>query len=335
MALPLSTILVTLTRISDEYRMQLDDIEDGAERDLIRILLDAEGKTVRVIEKQLRRGELTLEQSVRMVSEIQRVLRRDMVGRGLSWVDDNFSLAYRNGTAMVRDSYLAGEELGVGAKGLRLIDSDPVRAAFINFTEADEVAFVSGSEKGYTLIRQIESDTVTHLREVFTRHVALGSDTNTIAEAILEGGKLKPIGRFSAETRAKMIARTELARIAELAEEVKAREVGIEHFRWHATFDHRTARDSVIRHGKVKTRQEWERYSPDRHRGTPPLRPRDRCMLIPMRRKWIRDDAGRDDFDRAVSEGLRLLVHPDERRFISEMAAASKGGAKISLDFLN
>mgnify|MGYP001565588613 CR=1 FL=1 len=332
----LSTLLTTLYRISNEYRDQLEDLEGKAEQELSSILLDAEGKTVRAIERQLRRGELTVEQSISMVSEIQRMLRRDMVGQGLSWVDDNFAMAYRNGGAFVRDSYLAGEELGRGAQALRLIDDDAVRSALINFTEADSAIFSSETQRGYTLIRGIEQDLTQHLRETFVRHVALGSDTNTIADAIMEGGHLKPIGGRTIEMRAQMISRTELARIDEEASMIKSREVGIEHFRWDATFDSRTGKDSIMRHGRIKTRQEWDKYHPDRFSGRPPLRPRDRCRMVPMSRKWIKDEAGRNSFDHAIRDDLRMLVGPGEREFIAEMAAGIKEGKpKIPLDFLN
>lgn len=322
-------LIHALHLVVEEYRSRLIELEDAAERELAAILLGAEREVIRMIERGLRVGMPTMDQAVGMVQQAGKIVNREVTKKGLSWVDDHLSLAYRNGSAFVRDTYLTGEGIGkMGLQGLKKLDEDIIRAAFLNFTPADEATFASGTRRGYTLIRQIDDDVRIFLRENFVRHIALGSDTNTLAEAIVEGGQLKPIGGRTLETRAQAISRTELARIHEEAAAVKSKEVGIEHFRWDAEFDHRTGKDSIRRHGRIKTHEQWDRYKPDRFIGRPPMRPNDRCQLVAMRRTWIRDDRGREDFDRAIREDLRILWGPQERAAIEQ----AKG---VANDFLN
>lgn len=316
----LADLIRGLDRITQDYRDRMDEIEGKAERELVRIFTLAETGVLDRLRDILIEKKFSMDAGLSLVADIDRMLSRTLVKDGIKWADDNYSLAYRSGQAYARDSYLIGEQLKVGSRGVQLIDDDAVRSALANFTETDSAVFRSGLKRGYSLIREADSQLIAHLRETFVRHVSLGSETNKIVADLVDGGELKPLGRMTLKVRARTIARTELARIEEDAALTKSTEVGIEHFRWGATLDHRTAPDSIRRHGKIKTMDEWRAYAPDKFKGGPPLRPNDRCRLIPIRRKWL-DEAGQAEFDRVVvgeGEDNRFLYTDQDREFIKK-----------------
>lgn len=309
----------SLDRINRKYRDQMDEIEGHAETALVRIFTRAESGILEQLRKIMIEEKITMDAGLSMVADIDRMLSRTLLKDGLKWADDNYSLAYRSGQEYARDSYLAGEQLKVGTRGVQLIDDDAVRSALLNFTETDSAVFRSGLKRGYSLIRESDTELINHLRETFVRHVSLGANTNKIVTDLAEGGHLKPLRRMTLETRARTIARTELARIEEDAALTKSTEVGIQHYRWAATLDHRTADDSIRRHGMIKTMEEWRAFAPDKFKGGPPLRPNDRCRLIPIRRKWL-DESGQQEFDRVVDgQGDdRFLYTETDREFIKQ-----------------
>jgi len=311
-------LIGTLEKIGLKYSDRLTEIEDVAERELIRIMTQAEGGIVDLIQKKLRAGDLDMDGATTLGREAERLMAERFVKKAIPWVDDSFPLAYRNGQAFARDTYLAGQQIKIGAGGIRLIDDDAVRSAFLNFTETDQAVFRTGMKRGYTLIKEIDSMTVSHLRETLVRHVALGSSTNDIADALIDGGVLQPLpGKATLEVRAQMIARTELARIHEDASLSKSRQVGVKLFRWSAILDDRTSADSKRRHGKIKTLEEWNSFKPDKYKGTPPLRPRDRCKLTGMKRNWIRDEE-LNRFDETIANDGRFVYGPREQKIIDE-----------------
>lgn len=314
-----AALIQRIDGVAELYRRRLITIEDDAERELVKIFARAEGGVITSLERLLRERRIDVDQATAFLTEVERLLGRVLVTGGTAWVNTEFSIAYEFALDRVRDQYLAGEGLKAGISSLRLIDDDAVRAAFSNFTAADDALFRSGLQRGYSLVKGIDTELAVHLRDTLTRHVALGTDTNTIAAEIMEGGHLKPIRGLTLEARAQMIARTELARISEDASAAKSTQVGIELFRWRAAVgDPRTADDSLRRHGRIKTREQWLAYKPDQFKGVPPMRPRDRCKLLPVRRNWIKNEAARAEFDRAVKEDKRLLVSPEDRRIIGD-----------------
>lgn len=307
-------LLERIDRSIERWRERLDRIEDRAERELVQIFAAAEGSVLERIPRLLRERKINIDQATAWVTDIERILDRVLVVGGRQWVDTQFSLAYEWALDRVQDAYLAG----LGIDNIRLIDDDAIRAALLDFTEADDVVFRSGLRRGYDLIRGINRELMEHLRDTLVQGVALGEETNIIADQLTEGGRLRPIGRFTLEQRAQMIARTELARIGEEASAVKSASVGIRHFRWSALVgDPRTAKDSLLRHGRVKTMDQWRRYSPDRFSGPPPIRPNDRCKLVPIKREWIREEKARQDFDRALKDDKRLIWNDVDRKIIS------------------
>ena len=311
-------LIRTLDGIGLIYRERLVEIEDAAERELVRIMTEAEGGVIDLIQKKLRAERINIDDATTLGRDVERLMAQRFEKKGLAWVNDQFPLSYSSGSAFARDTYLAGEQIKIGVGGIRLIDEDAVRSAFLNFTETDQAVFRTGMQRGYSLIKEIDSEVTRHMRETFVKHVSLGSDTNTIADALIEGGKLKPLpGRVSLEARAQMIARTELARIHEDASLSKSRQVGVDLFRWSAILDNRTSADSKRRHGKIKTLEEWRAFRPDKFSGSPPLRPRDRCKLTGMKRNWIRESE-LERFDETIANDGRFVYGTREEQIISD-----------------
>lgn len=324
-----SELIARITAVADQYRRRLMDIEDTAERQLVNIFSEAEGGILDRIPRMLRERRINVDQGTAWLADTERMLDRVLIEGGRKWVDSQFSLATEWALDRTKNIVLAGGKL----RNVRLIDDDVIRSSLLNFTDADDALLRSGLRRGYSLVRGIDRELGDHLRSVITRNVALGVDTNTIAEEIMAGGRLRPIGRISLEQRAQMIARTELARVAEDAAAAKSEQVGIKHFRWSAMVgDPRTADDSIRRHGRIKTRQQWLDYSPDEFKGVPPIRPHDRCTLVPIERDWLDDEEARHEFDSAISNDGRLLVSNDDRLAIQEFEVAEQEKQRKKLD---
>ena len=318
-------LIERIERVADRYRRLLVDIEDTAERQLVELFAEAEGGILDRIPRMLRERRINVDQGTAWLADTERMLDRVLITGGRKWVDSQFSLATEWALDRTKDIFLAGGKM----RNVRLIDDDVIRSSLLNFTDADDVLMRSGLRRGYSLVRGIDRELGDHLRSVITRNVALGVDTNTIADEILAGGRLRPIGRLTLEQRAQMIARTELARVSEDAAAAKSEQVGIQHFRWSAMVgDPRTAADSLRRHGRIKTRQQWLDYSPDEFKGVPPIRPNDRCELVGIRRAWLDNEEAREEFDRAVSSSTRMLVSEEDHHAIQAFELAEQDRQK-------
>src|SRR3990167_8796524 len=221
-------LIERIERVADRYRRLLVDIEDTAERQLVELFAEAEGGILDRIPRMLRERRINVDQGTAWLADTERMLDRVLITGGRKWVDSQFSLATEWALDRTKDIFLAGGKM----RNVRLIDDDVIRSSLLNFTDADDVLMRSGLRRGYSLVRGIDRELGDHLRSVITRNVALGVDTNTIADEILAGGRLRPIGRLTLEQRAQMIARTELARVSEDAAAAKSEQVGIQHFRW-------------------------------------------------------------------------------------------------------
>lgn len=163
---------------------------------------------------------------------------------------------------------------------------------------ADEARLLIASAKDtfQLLSRNLVEEAVGTVRRLVTEELAMGQGAEVLKGKLIESGVIPDLDTgkrvIKAETRAAMIAQTELARAANGAymesnrgvEPVEANRI----YRWVAVHTATTAEDSLRRDGLVMTEEQWRtRDFGDGYYGLPPLRPNDRCSPIFYRRSWL------------------------------------------------
>lgn len=184
---------------------------------------------------------------------------------------------------------------------MNIIETIPGAKVKLNATDARQIAAYTKLSHRY--IAQLDTDTADHIRSVLTKGSLEGWSPRQVANAIVEGGKLKAGPVHTVETRAELWARTEPARVAEeanLSRHMDATGEDNPWGQWIAQKDRRTGPDSLRRHGKVRRRSGW-RSQPvrgDKFLGLPPLRPNDRCSI-----QWLQREDWTDEQWQQIKAG--------------------------------
>lgn len=184
---------------------------------------------------------------------------------------------------------------------VNVIETIPGAKVKLNATDARQITAYTKLSHQY--IAQLDGDTADYIRSVLTKGSLEGWSPRQVANAIVEGGKLKAGPVHTVETRAELWARTEPARVAEeanLARHMDATGEDNPWGQWIAQKDRRTGPDSLRRHGKVRRRSKW-RSQPvkgDKFKGLPPLRPRDRCSI-----QWLQREDWTDEQWQQIKAG--------------------------------
>lgn len=222
------------------------------------------------------------------INRLQQIekLRRDMELGGQSWVKTWVPDALKAGrTAGVTILQAAG----IAEPLLPVLDRD----VLANLLLYDYAELKDWSEKAAGIVRR--SLLQAEIEGIGTR----GAAERLLAQGIGETGLWR--GTYAG---AKRIARTELIRARHIAADLSYAENGIDRLQWWATLDGRTDGgrpdgDSHRRHKKILTREEWKTHDfGDGYYGQPPLRPHDRCVMVPLV-PGLEDDTETEDDDGA------------------------------------
>ncbi len=201
------------------------------------------------------------------INRLQQIdkLRRDLEAGGQDWLKTWVPDALKAGRTAGVSILQAG---GIAEPLLPVID----RQVLANLLLYDYSLLKDWSDQAAGIVRRALLQA--ELEGVGTR----GAAERLLALGIGETGVWR--GTYSG---AKRIARTELMRARNTAADLSYAENGIERLQWWAALDKRTGPDSIRRHKKILTRAEWQSHNfGDGYYGQPPLRPHDRCVMIPL-----------------------------------------------------
>ncbi len=198
----------------------------------------------------------------------------------------------------------------------RLVAQGRAQGFVLEQTLLDSDAILDAARSTYELAAK-NLGSVDPLRQLITQELVQGNGTAALQEKLLQAGFLTDLKRgkriYTAEQRAKMMARTEPRRLQELAYQDAARTVepvmNDRLFKWVSVLAPTSSQDSFDRHGHIMSKAEWETqaWPNDNYVGLPPLRPNDRCSTIFYRREWLDDQAAAAMDAPAGSESRRII----------------------------
>ena len=124
------------------------------------------------------------------------------------------------------------EEIYGYARGVRMGDD------VIPYTNTERIALNELCDSTYELIKDVTEDQIKGIRECLIQDYAEGRNSSrTAILEKLEQVQLEPIHTFSAEQRARMIARTETSRITNRATLMQMKQDGVKYVTYHCNSD--------------------------------------------------------------------------------------------------
>jgi len=315
--------------MADHPGKPLDDLSDDLEARLVKIAAGTDRAVSRAVRAWLRQldetrmGEtLYRREKVRELLRLIEQLLLQTFGPTSVYAKlshEALAKAGRAGADMLVAQVLAAGGLSIARQ--LVLDAETVAAAALDV---------------YTLAaRNLTTEAVDELRATITRFMVQGSGKQALAVELVRGGWLEDLeiidklGRkrvLRAETRARMMAQTELHRLGGMSyREGAARIEPVAEdriYRWVSVLLPRTAEDSLRRHGLMLSEPEWLTHDfGDGYFGFQPLRPNDRCSTVFFRRAWLE---GRMAEVMALPAGpeRRVLINPGDERLMRELQAA-------------
>lgn len=203
----------------------------------------------------------------------------------------------------------------------------------------DSDAIVATTQDAFELASKNLAD-VTPLKRILTEELMKGNGARAVAKKLVEekhivNGKEVPWledltkGKktWTAEQRARLMARTEPARLQMQAYDMATRQVepdpGKRLYRWVSVLGPTSTQDSIDRHGHIMSRTEWDTHPwpNDNYVGLPPLRPNDRCSVIFYRKAWLDAEELKRLNQPPGADDRRILVG-NQRQLLDELEAA-------------
>ena len=236
-----------------------------------KLLFEVVAESEKALQKMLKGWMSTGTRGV-VANRLQQIerLRRDLEQGGQDWMKTWVPDAMKAGRTAGIDILKAA---GIAEPLIPVIDRD----GLANILLYDYAELKDWSEKAAGIVRK--SLLQAEIEGIGTR----GAAERMLAQGIGETGIWR--GTYQG---AKRIARTELIRARNIASDLVYAENGINKLQWWATLDDRTDGgrpdgDSHRRHKKILTREEWKTHDfGDGYYGLPPLRPHDRCVMLPV-----------------------------------------------------
>lgn len=219
-----------------------------------------------------------IQNRLQQIEKLRQDLERGGQGWAKTWVPDSLKAGRTAGVDLLKAA-------GIADPLLPVID----RQVLANLLLYD-----------YTLLKDWSEGAARVVRMALLEAEIEGIGTKGAAERLLAKGIGETGVWRGTYASAKRIARTELIRARNVASDLVYADNGIDELQWWATIDGRTDGgrpdgDSRRRHKKIFTRAEWRTHDfGDGYYGQPPLRPHDRCVMIPVV-PGLYDDTEDDD----------------------------------------
>jgi len=219
--------------------------------------------------------------------------------------DSEFALRVQKGMVKAgkqAQERLAAEAVKYGMKGVEL-------------ARVDAASLIEAATETYDLAaKNLTSEAVGQLRDAVTQEYLHGGSVEALRSRLIKADFIPDlkVGKrtLRSEVRAAMMARTETKRIAvktymDTAARVE-KNPAKRTYRWVSTLGKNVGEDSLIRHGRILTEQEWMTTDfGDGMYGLPPIRPNDRCSVIFKRDAWL------SDTEREAKAGGKNLLTSD------------------------
>ena len=193
------------------------------------------------------------------------------------------------------------------------------KQAVLKATSRDVASMMRAATDHYDLAaKNLGADGVMELRKLVTQEILQGSGEDALRAKLMKSGHIEdlslPTRTLKAETRARMMARTEPRRITEATYREATQEVEPDEakrlYKWISVLGLNSGEDSLARHGLVMSEDEWNTHNfGDGFQGFPPLRPNDQCSVIFMREVWL---------DAQQKQAMKAKPGTDERRVVQK-----------------
>ena len=259
--------LESLIKKAQDLNLQGHSYSAEKEKDLIDVLTEVEKnltKTLKGWASDSNRGA-----TENRLQQVER-LRKDIEAGGQKWM-----------RTWVPDSLKAGK-----VAGIEILKAGGIAEPLLPVIDRQVLANLLVYD--YSLIKDWSEGAARIIRTALLQAEIEGIGTRGAAERLLAKG-IGDTGVWRGSYQsAKRIARTELIRARNVASDLAYAENGIDRLQWWATLDDRTDGgrsdgDSHRRHKKILTRAQWRTHSfGDKYYGQPPLRPHDRCVMLPV-----------------------------------------------------
>lgn len=112
------------------------------------------------------------------------------------------------------------------------------------FSDGDWSIFSSLKQQNYNVITNLSTDVCKNLKDVLYQGINDGLSIDELIQLLLDNG-LQPLGKFTAETRAEMIARTEKSRLINKAKYNAFKENGVEYVNIITRHDYRVCEECL------------------------------------------------------------------------------------------
>lgn len=142
------------------------------------------------------------------------------------------------------------------------------------FTDGDWLVFDGLKQYNYNLLTDLSKDVCVSLRDVLYQGIMDGLDVDELTQLLLDNG-LRGKGKFTARTRAEMIARTEKTRLLNKARVNVFKENGVEWVDFVTMHDHRVCTVCLELEANNPHRLDLLESSDN----VPPIHPRCRCYI--------------------------------------------------------
>lgn len=260
---PTLSSLVARAKALNKQGFSFDDAKE-------KLLLEVVAESEKSLQTMLKSWQSASKQGagINRLQQIDR-LRQDLEKNGQDWIK-----------TWVPDSLKFGRTAGI-----EILKAGGIADPLLPVIDRDVVANLLLYD--YAEIKDWSSNAAGIIRRALLQAELEGLGTKGAADRLLALG-IGDTGVWRGTySGAKRIARTELIRARNMAADLAYQENGIDRLRWWATIDDRTDGgrpdgDSHRRHNKVFTRAEWLTHNfGDGYYGLPPLRPHDRCVMLP------------------------------------------------------
>lgn len=211
-------------------------------------------------------------------------------------------------------------------------------------TVLDRASILAAATDSYALAARNLS-TIEPLREIFARELIQGNGTMSLAQSLASAGYLvdgqelpliEPLVRggrtYTVQQRAMMMARTEPRRLQSMAYLQGTAKVEPDPkkrvYRWVSVLAPTSTEDSLVRHGHVLTKPEWDTtlWPTDNWTGFPPLRPNDRCSVIFYREDWLSPENRKALKETEPTSDQRAVLTDEQRSLLASLRP--KGGVQ-------
>jgi hypothetical protein len=236
-----------------------------------KLLFDVIAQSEKNLQKVLKGWKSATKQGIG-INRLQQIdkLRQDLEKGGQNWI-----------TTWVPDSLKLGR-----TAGMEILKVAGIENPLLPVIDRDVLANLLLYD--YSLLKDWSDQAAGIVRRALLQAELEGIGTRGAAERLLALGVGETGVWRGTYSGAKRIARTELIRARNMAADMAYAENGIDKLQWWATIDDRTDGgkpdgDSHRRHKKILTRAEWSTHNfGDGYYGLPPLRPHDRCVMLPV-----------------------------------------------------